>query len=112
MAFPGTYNINYYEGDRFDFSIKPLMANGAIFDLTGYSVDFVIATSAGPSPANSYIGTATIEDNTAYCVITPTLGRSLTAGTTYYYDVQVKKVDYVYTLLRGTVTVTADVAGA
>jgi hypothetical protein len=37
----------------------------------------------------------------------------LVAGTTYYYDVQISSgTDVVYTLLKGTISVTADVTGA
>jgi hypothetical protein len=37
----------------------------------------------------------------------------LVAGTTYYYDVQISNgVESVYTLLKGTISVTADVTGA
>jgi len=28
MAFPGTYNFNYYRGDRYEFVIRPKTANG------------------------------------------------------------------------------------
>jgi hypothetical protein len=117
MAFPGTYNINYYKGDRYEFVIYPKDAAGNEFDLTGYTSAFYIASSTGPNPdegpftASAVIGNA---KDRVTCVIIPDLGKyNLDAGTTYYYDVQVSNgVEIVYTLLKGTITVTADVSGA
>ena len=117
MAFPGTYNINYYKGDRYEFVIYPKDAAGNEFDLTGYTSAFYIASSTGPNPdegpftASAVIGNA---KDKITCVIIPDLGKyNLNAGTTYYYDVQVSNgVEVVYTLLKGTITVTADVSGA
>lgn len=117
MAFPGTYNINYYKGDRYEFVIYPKLADGAEFDLTGYTSTFTIASSTGPNPEEGpFAATATISvDKTKItCVILPELGKeNLDAGTTYYYDVQIHNgQQYVYTLLKGIITVTADVTGA
>ena len=48
------------------------------------------------------------------CVITPTNGNSLVAGTTYVYDIEIARestpYNYIYTLLTGTVTVSAQVS--
>lgn len=116
MAFPGNYNISYYEGDTYEFKIRPKTSDGSEFDLTGYSAVFTIATARGAG-ATQYPCTAEISGNTVNCVILPGQGRQLTAGTTYYYDVQVSKtttagVLIVYTLLTGSVSVTADISGA
>lgn len=116
MAFPGTYNINYYEGDTYEFKIRPKTSDGAEFDLTDFSPVFTIATARGAG-ATQYACTAEISGNTVNCLILPGQGRQLVAGTTYYYDVQVSKttsagVLVVHTLLTGTVSVTADVSGA
>jgi hypothetical protein len=46
------------------------------------------------------------------CTIIPTLGNTLIAGTTYFYDVSVQKNDdaeEIYTLLTGNINVTADI---
>ena len=115
MAFPGTYSINYYEGDRYEFVIYPKDAAGNVFNLTGYTSTFTIASAIGASPSFSVGGTATIdgEKTKITCVILPAVGRQLVAGTTYYYDVQISNgVEVVYTLLKGTISVTADVTGA
>ena len=115
MAFPGTYSINYYEGDRYEFVIYPKDAAGNTFNLTGYTSTFTIASALGASPSFSVGGEATIDGakTKITCVILPTVGRQLVAGTTYYYDVQISSgTDVVYTLLKGTISVTADVTGA
>ncbi len=113
MAFPGTFNFNYYEGDRYDFSISPKNSDGSNFTLTNYTVQFKIATSRGAG-ATQYNGVATISAGQVLCTILPDIGRTLTAGTTYVYDVEISKSngEYVYTLLTGNITVTADVSGA
>ena len=43
MAFPGSYNFNYYRGDTAEFVVRPKTANGDAFDLTGFNSDFFIA---------------------------------------------------------------------
>jgi hypothetical protein len=115
MAFPGTYSINYYEGDRYEFVIYPKDAAGNTFNLDSYTSTFTIASALGASPSFSVGGEATIDGakTKITCVILPTVGRQLVAGTTYYYDVQISSgTDVVYTLLKGTISVTADVTGA
>lgn len=116
MAFPGTYNINYYEGDTYDFIIYPKTANGAVYDLENYTVAFTIANAVGPNPTMSFLGEASIDATYSYitCRILPDAGKTnLVAGTTYYYDVQISNGTTLrYTLLKGTVSVTADVTGA
>ena len=116
MAFPGTLNISYYRGDTYEFRIYPKDASGAAFDLTGYTAIFKIATSRGSSGVSGQIEATAIVDSTTNsyltCTITPPQGIQLSAGTTYVYDVQIKKASplIVYTLLTGTISVTDDVS--
>jgi hypothetical protein len=117
MAFPSTYNFNYYRGDTAQFVARPKNANdGSSFDLTNYSAIFRIANQRG-SAATQYEGSAVVNATTDIitCTITPTVGRTLAAGT-YVYDVQITDTipnpDVIYTLLTGTITVTDDIAGA
>jgi hypothetical protein len=115
MAFPATYNIDYYEGDTYEFIIYPKTANGLVFDLDGYTSAFNIASATGPSPSFTVGGSAIINSAKTQitCKILPAVGRQLVAGTTYYYDVQVSNgIEKVNTLLKGTISVTADVTGA
>jgi hypothetical protein len=113
MAFPGTYNINYYQGDLYEFNIYPKDSTGAPFSLSGYSVKFFIATTR-PAGSTQYECLARIENDSVICQIPGGIGKQLVPGTTYQYDVQIKKSvsggpDKIYTLLSGQISVTADV---
>lgn len=122
MAFPGSYNINYYRGDTLEFRIYPKDANGNTFSLSGFSTaKFFIQTQRGNAGYASRIEcVATIASDSSYvaCAIAPTTqqGLALTAGTTYVYDVEVAKTvpesyNLVHTLLTGNITVTDHVSG-
>jgi len=113
MAFPGTYNFNYYRGDTSEFVIRPKTSSGSDFPLTGYTGQFVIANRRG-STGTQYTAQATVNTSTniVTCTILPTTGRGLEPGT-YFYDVQINNgANLIYTLLTGTVTVSDDVSGA
>jgi hypothetical protein len=122
MAFPGSYNINYYRGDTLEFRIYPKDANGNTFSLSGYSTArFWIQTQRGNAGYASRIEClATIANDYSYvlCAIAPTdqQGLRLAAGTVYVYDVEVSKTvpgsyNQVHTLLTGTISVTDQVSG-
>lgn len=113
MAFPGSYNFNYYRGDTAEFVIRPKTANGSAFDLTGFSADFFIANERGTG-AIQYEAQAVVDGSadTITCTILPGVGRDLAAGT-YVYDVQIDSgPTEIYTVLTGTITVTDDITGA
>jgi len=114
MAFPGTFNINYYQGDTYEFKIYPKNSIGATFDLSGFSVQFFIANSRGASATQFECQASISVDSVITCKIPPGVGRQLTAGTSYVYDVEVRKPadNTIYTLMTGTVSVTADISGA
>jgi hypothetical protein len=120
MAFPGTYNFNYYKGDTFEFRVYPKDSTGAAFDLSTFTnVGFTISTARGTAGVEDQIeGFAEVSDDETYilCTVTPSNGANMTAGTPYVYDVEISKTgaDYnlVYTLLTGTITVTDQVTGA
>lgn len=117
MAFPSTFNISYYKGDTYEFRIYPKDASNAIFNLDGYgNATFKIATARGQAGIASQVsGIAQISNDNAsiLCVITPTAGNQLNPGTTYVYDIQIRKpgvqYDLIHTLLTGTITVSDDV---
>jgi hypothetical protein len=124
MAFPGTYNFNYYAGDTFEFFVYPKNSIGGVFDdLSDYTPTFIIATARGSASAEvlSSIDAseleATVEDGDhVSCTIKPEGGRQL-SGARYFYDLEIKNTDEesasfgkVFTLLTGTITVTQDVA--
>ena len=113
MAFPGSYNFNYYRGDRYEFVIRPKNANGNAFDLTGYNASFFVATARGEGQTQ-YEMQAVVDSgtDTVTCTILPGVGRDLAAGT-YVYDVQIDSgPSEIYTILTGTITVTNDITGA
>jgi hypothetical protein len=114
MAFPGTHNISYYQGDTLEFTIRPKTADGSAFSLDGYSVKFFIADKRGASYTVRHECVSSIANGAVTCTITPGVGRLLASGTTYYYDVEISKSAgaIVHTLLTGTISVTADVTGA
>ena len=120
MAFPGTYNISYYKGDTYEFNIYPKDSNGQPFDMTDYSATFTIADVRGPNPSVTISGYALIptDASSVRCAILPDDAASMTAGTSYVYDIQIAKDDeslaypLTYTLLTGNITVTSDVTGA
>ena len=119
MAFPGTYNFNYYAGDTFEFFIYPKNSSGGVFDdLSDYTPNFIIATTRGSASAavlsseDALELLATVEDGEyVSCTILPDGGRQLT-NATYLYDVEIINdiTGKVFTLLTGTITVTQDVA--
>lgn len=114
MAFPGTYNFSYYKGDTFEFVIRPKNANGANFDLSGYTADFFIASSRGNNPTFRAEAQAVVNSvsDIVTCTILPGVGSTLSAGT-YVYDVEITSgPSTVYTLLTGNITVTEQVTGA
>lgn len=113
MAFPGTYNFNYYRGDTNQIVVRPKSSNGQSFDLTNYTALYRIANRRG-STGTQYSGTAAVDTvlDTITCTITPTVGRSLVPAV-YVYDVQItKNTGEIYTVLTGTITVTDDISGA
>jgi hypothetical protein len=114
MAFPGTYNFNYYKGDTNQFVIRPKTSNGGAFDLTGYTADFFIASSRGNNPSFRVEAQAVVSavNDTVTCTILPGVGGTLSAGT-FVYDVEIQSGGaLVFTLLTGTITVTEQVTGA
>jgi hypothetical protein len=120
MAFPGTYNFNYYRGDTFQFIINPKDASGAPFSLTGFEGEMTIASRRGfDNPTIStdditvYFGTVEKNDTGGLiCTIPPVIGRDLVSGIAWQYDVEIVSDTEVFTLLSGTITVTEDVTGA
>jgi hypothetical protein len=115
MAFPATYDFNYYKGDTFEFRIYPKKNDGTVFDLSTYyganyntgSIDdlegatspyesarFTMSTVRGSAGSAGKIQCfAMISDDNTFvqCAIRPGDASSLVAGTEYVYDVEVRK---------------------
>jgi len=118
MAFPATYNFNYYSGDTFQFLVYPKDSQGGVFDdLSGYTPRFTIAPSRGATPTldsddEELVITVSPENDHLICEILASSGPLLTQQS-YVYDVEIRSGggSKVYTLVTGTITVTQDVAG-
>lgn len=110
MAFPGTYNFNYYKGDTFEFSIYPKNTDGTAFDLTDFESQFVVSTQR--SGGTKVSSTALKESDHIKCTIQPSDSNVWEPASQYVYDVEIYNADYsvVYTLLTGTITVTEQIA--
>jgi hypothetical protein len=117
MAFPSTYDFNYYKGDTFEFRIYPKKNDGTVFNLSSYqiasnttttiddftdtvapydSARFTIASVRGstlPAGENRVNCFARISDDGTYvqCAIRSTDSTTLVAGKEYVYDVEVTK---------------------
>lgn len=114
MAFPATYNISYYSGDLYQFAIRPKTSAGEVYGINSGTHDafFYISTSRGGASVDTITASAVVDTNLITCTITPGIGGSLQAGTTYYYDVSIKNktnANEVFTLLTGTIAVTEDI---
>jgi hypothetical protein len=113
MAFPATYNFNYYRGDTYEFVVYPKNSNGTTFDLSSYDTNlFTVATARGESGEIVGTGSVTTASSSLTCKITTDLG-DLMSNSSYVYDVQINdtSASVKYTLLTGTITVTQDVTG-
>lgn len=114
MAFPATYDFNYYKGDTFEFRIYPKKNDGTVYDLSGFydsnalyntnAIDLVtgsapyeqarfsIAQTRGSADLNVIKCYARISPDSTHvqCAIRPTEGNQLIPGTEYVYDVEVR----------------------
>lgn len=124
MAFPGTYNINYYSGDTHEFRVYPKNADGSIFDLTDYSsFKFIIAPTRGAAVEDQIAAYAAVDTTpngkSILCAIRPEDSESLDPAIQYVYDVEIVKpetatsndreYDIVHTVLTGNITITQDI---
>lgn len=119
MAFPANYNFSYYQGDKYEFVIRPKQSNGEPFNLAGYTGLFTVATARGdssaiigPYAASGYSSAASVDFavGTVTCEISPEFGASLT-GNSYVYDVEISASAgaAVHTILTGNISVTRDI---
>lgn len=83
MAFPATYNIQYYKGDTYQFVIRPKNSTGSAFVMPSgdYVANFYIATSRGDTPTQKLAGSASITQ-TIYSVTYKALTSNVATLTT------------------------------
>lgn len=112
MAFPSTYNFNYYKGDTLEFRIFPKDTSGLPFSLEDFSSTFTISTARGAEgAADQVVAYSSIVDGASIlCAIRPIDSLALTNADSYVYDVEIRNPapnDYplVYTIMTGTITV-------
>jgi len=112
IAFPANFNFSYYQGDKYEFSIRPKISNGEPFDLAGYSGLFTVATERGnPAAIIGSSQTASVDAGagTVTVVIEPSFGQTLT-GSSYVYDVEISSSgSNVFTLVTGNIGITRDI---
>jgi hypothetical protein len=114
MAFPATYNINLYKGDRYDFTIRPKTSAGLPYSISAATYDayFYISEERGTLDTLTIVASAVVGTDSVTCAILPATSATMDATKTYYYDVSiVSKADatIVYTLLTGTITLTEQI---
>jgi len=123
MAFPSNFNFSYYQGDRYEFTMRPKDSAGNIFPLQNYvgSGLFTVATQRGNPSSTVGYGTVAMDvaEGKVTCIIEPDFGKTLT-GNSYVYDVQISASalnnasvvynPYVYTLVTGNINVTRDIS--
>jgi len=112
MAWPYTYNFNYYVGDLLQFVLYPKQEDEE-FSLSGYTSLFVVATERG-NP-NAVVISASPQMSASpsrlLCTITPQNGMLMT-GASYLYDIEITKGNETYTLMTGTISTQLDVSRA
>jgi hypothetical protein len=116
MAFPGEFNISYYKGDTYEFEISPKKTDGTLFDLTDYSVKFLIASERGSNSAIEGWSQISEDNNTIKCAILPATLSSASSDSTYVYEVEVRKTlgennyPIINTILTGSLSITEQVS--
>jgi hypothetical protein len=113
ISFPATYAIRYYEGDLYQFVIRPKDSAGDPFPISAATHDayFFASTARGGSASATVELSATIVDGNVVATIEPSDNLGVSA-TSYIYDVSVKNKtnnQEIYTLLTGTISITRDV---
>ena len=110
MAWPHTYNFNYYVGDLYQLVLYPKQDEES-FDLSGYTSLFVVATERGNSNATVFSASPQVSASPSrlLCTIMPSQGQLLT-GASYVYDIEISDADETYTLLTGTISTELDIS--
>lgn len=117
MSFPGTFNIRYYKGDLYEFTIRPKQSTGEPFPIssTTHNAYFYISPQRGGPLNQTIVASATIVGGNIVATVFPSVGNTLTANVPYFYDISVQgkspNTNQVYTLVTGNLTVTLDITG-
>jgi hypothetical protein len=112
MTFPATYNISYYQGDTYQFIIKPKTSTGDVYTIpsSAYTAKFYIAPTRGGTAGSTIEATATIV-STAFSVNNKVLNdnvATLTTSTNHNFVVgETISVSGIDSAFNGNYTVTA-----
>jgi hypothetical protein len=74
----------------------------------GFDDPAIITDDITTFPGDAFKNT----DGGIVCTIFPNIGRQLTPGTAWQYDVEINSGFETFTLVTGTITVTDDITGA
>jgi hypothetical protein len=97
MPFPATHNFTYYRGDTYEFDVVLKNQDETDFNLALYeNVVFKIANKRGSTGTQITATGSAILPSTVRCKITPSVGRTLSAGD-YVFDVQITDIGSSYT---------------
>lgn len=104
MAFPHTYNFNYYSGDLYQMILYP-KDDGDYYDLNGYTALFTVSTERGNPDAAVFSASPQISASPSrlICTISPENGSLLTQAF-YVYDIQVTNGTDSQTFMTGTIS--------
>jgi hypothetical protein len=114
MSFPATFNIKYYRGDLYQFVIRPKTSAGEPFPISDstHNAYFYISTSRGGSSGSTIVASAAISSGNIIATIFPSVGNTLSPTSQYFYDISIQKIsdpNELFTVLTGTISVTADI---
>lgn len=109
MAWPHTYNFNYYTGDLYQLVLYPKQDDQQ-FNLSGFTSLFVVATERGNINSTIFSNSPQVSASPSrlLCTISPQNGQLLT-GASYIYDIEITKNNETYTLLTGSISVQNDI---
>lgn len=105
MAFPHTYNFNYYSGDLYQMILYPKDGE-EYWNFSGQTVLFTVSTERGNPDAIVFSASPQISASPSrlICTISPDNGILLT-GASYLYDIETKEGNVVVqTFMTGTIS--------
>jgi len=119
VAYPYTYDFDYYVGDSYQFVIRPKIYNEDTeeleeVNLSQYNSLFVVATERGNSQSIVFSASPQVSASpySLLCTISPENGQIL-SGASYIYDVEItnktNSTDRT-TLLTGTISTQLDIS--
>lgn len=111
LSSPTKVDLAVYRGDTGQFRITVSDPDGNPVDLSGATWDADIrAKATDPTPITSFTVTPVAGDTSSVDVILSAVESDLLTPGTLVYDVEMRKVGAITTLIYGNITVTQDVS--